>query len=207
MAKKKNTFGKFLAFTTAVAAIGGTCYIFRDKIKQSSLYKASASKLADIYDKVSDKFCDQKEDEFFFDDEDEDFEEVFSEEAKKGREYTSITINTKEEPDASDNTPESPAEQDIPVSEDFEETSANTETVPDFEQPEAAAVSDRKEVFSEETIPTISFGSSSQAAEDSSPDSASDKEDAEEITGYENEGLSDVSEDPDVLEEQDTLDF
>ena len=46
MAKKKNKLGKFLAFTTTAAAIGGTCYIFRDKIKQSSIYKAVSSKLS-----------------------------------------------------------------------------------------------------------------------------------------------------------------
>ena len=57
----------------------------------------------------------------------------------------------------------------------------------------------------EEAIPTISFDnpfhSSNIVAQDIS------KENAAEVTSYENAGLSDVSEDPDVLEEQDKLDF
>ena len=44
MAKKNGGFGKLIAFTTAVAAIGGVCYIFRDKIKDSSLFKSASGK-------------------------------------------------------------------------------------------------------------------------------------------------------------------
>ena len=42
----KNKFGKFLAFTTTVAAVGTTCYIFRDKIKESTLYQKAINALA-----------------------------------------------------------------------------------------------------------------------------------------------------------------
>lgn len=156
MAKNKSTLGKLLAFTTTVAAIGGTCYIFRDKIKESSIYKTAVDKCSDLWAKWNNKDFDD-EDDFFFDDEDENFEDVFSDEEKKNREYTSITINPKEE---------EISEEEIP-----EEIKESTD----------------------DAIPTISA-------------EVKEENDAE-VTGYENEGLSDVSEDPDVLEEQDQLDF
>lgn len=206
MAKKKNTFGKFLAFTTTAAAIGGVCYVFRDKIKESSIYKASVNKLTDIYDKLSDNACNQEEEDFFFDEEDEDFEEAFPEEEKGGREYTSITINSKEEevsPEAvSPDDHDQPSENDDASSSECHPVS---DTASSTEKTEAASNDDLKEIFPEESIPTITFDSSiSEAADAEIPASETA---ALEITGYENDGLSDVSEDPDVLEEQDKLDF
>lgn len=210
MAKKKNTLGKLLAFTTTAAAIGGVCYIFRDKIKESSIYKASVNKLTDIYDKFSDNIK-ADEDDFFFDDEDEDFEKTFSEEPKNEREYTSITIN--------------PAEKEIPHEEispddqpsDNRDTASSydkteNDTITDTDGTETASNEDLKEVSPEESIPTITFGSSlNETADSQTPDTASEipvsETATETVTGYENEGLSDVSEDPDVLEEQDKLDF
>ena len=62
MAKK--SFGKFIAFTTAVTAIGGVCYIYRDKIKESSIYQSITGKIADWMDK------DLEQDDFNFDDDD-----------------------------------------------------------------------------------------------------------------------------------------
>ena len=58
MAKKKSTFGKLVAFTTVAAAIGGTCYIFRDKIKSCPLYQRMSSMLADL--------CSNKKNNFTF---------------------------------------------------------------------------------------------------------------------------------------------
>lgn len=162
MAKNKSTLGKILAFTTTVAAIGGACYIFRDKIKQSSIYKAAADKCSDLWSKWNDNEF-EDEDDFFLEDEDETFDNVFTDEEKKNREYTSITINPKEE-----------------------------ETI-------------------EESIPTISLTEEKVEAEEITAEpevaEAPVTDIAEEVTAYENEGLSDVSEDPDVLEEQDQLDF
>lgn len=167
MAKKKNTLGKLLAFTTTVAAIGGTCYIFRDKIKASPLYQKTADKLSSLKDNISDRFCD--DDDFFFDDEDDfedDFDDIFAD-AEPGREYTSITINAKD---------------------------SDSDNASDTNAPE-------------EVIPIINFNSSldstNVATEENSKKNASDAE----VSGYENEGLSDVSEDPDILEDQDKLDF
>lgn len=106
MAKKKNKLGKLLAFTTTVAAVGGTCYIFRDKIKQSSIYTTAADKLSDLLG-LSGTGSDLEDDDFFFDQEDDDFDSAFSDDQKQEREYTSITITSKDETDSdkqSDNT-------------------------------------------------------------------------------------------------------
>lgn len=179
MAKKKNTFGKFIAFTAAAATIGGTCYVFRDKIKQSSIYKAAIDKASNVFSNLSKKDSEQEDDDFFFDDDldDDNFDEVFSSDTQKGREYTSITINPKEEED-------NKRSEEAPLSANTDETSKPT---------------------AEETIPTISFGTTEN---DKSADAASDNITEEaEVDGYENENLSDVSEDPDVLEDQDKLDF
>lgn len=225
MAKNKNTLGRLLAFTTTVAAVGGACYIFRDKIKQSPIYKASVDKACCLYDKFKDNFCKKNDDEdFFFDEEDADFTDVFSEDAKNEREYTSITINSKdkdmkeaasEEVPAADEpvTAGEPVSEETPAADEsvFEETSAVQEPVseetPAADEPaseetpvaqepvseETPKTADMTEIFPDDSIPTINFSNTFSKPE--------------EVSGYENEGLSDVSEDPDVLEEQDKLDF
>lgn len=204
MAKKNHTLGKLFAFTTTVAAIGGVCYVFRDQIKQSSIYKKSTECLSKLFEKVSDKFC-QDEDDFSFDDEKEDdaaFDDIFSEDAKKNREYTSITINQKEDENPEDSAAEE-EEDSADISSDEEET--GTDALPDKEEVKTTAASetepkeDIKEIFSDDSIPTITFGNNLNTSTDS--------EESSRVDAYENEGLSDVSEDPDVLEEQDKLDY
>lgn len=202
MAKKKNTFSKLLAFTTAAAAIGGTCYVFRDKIKSCPLYQKMTDSLSDLKNNVSDKFC--KDDDFIFDDEDDfedDFKDVFTD-TEHGREYTSITINAKEESFSKESSLSDDAFTDNintdTVKTDSTENS-NTDTVKtDFADSDKASA----EPELEEVIPTICFGSPLN------PSQTVSKEKEDETTnGYENAGLSDVSEDPDTLEEQDKLDF
>ena len=195
MAKKKNTLGKLLAFTTTVAAIGGTCYIFRDKIKASHLYQRAADTLSSLKDNISGRFCD--DDDFFFDADDDfedDFEDIF-EDAEPGREYTSITINAKDNNTTTANTDDSNKSVETEVS-DTEKTDNNT-----------VAAEESPAITSEEVIPIINFNSSldstNVATEENSKKNASDAK----VSGYENEGLSDVSEDPDILEDQDKLDF
>ena len=158
MGKNNSTFGKLLAFTTTVAAIGGACYIFRDQIKESSIYKKASDKFDELRNNI--KKNTNEEDDFFFDDEfEDDFEDdVFTDDAKVNREYTSITINSKE---------------------DNDETSSDAQS---------------------ESIPTISV--SDNAADNKKQTTAT-----EEVSGYENEGLSDVSEDPDTLADMDKLDM
>lgn len=158
MAKKKGALGKLLAFTTAVAAIGGVCYVFKDKIAESPLFKSASGKVGDICSSVKNKFSGDDEDDFLFDD--WDFPEETDDESEEHvtREYTSITPSKE--------------------SEDEKETENDTNN------------------SKEETIPTINLNSDS------------DKEETDTtVSQYENEGLSDTYEDPDVLEDQDKLDF
>ena len=254
MAKNNHTLGKILALTTTVAAIGGACYIFRDKIRQSAIYKKSADKLSGLFGKSSDDFMD--DDDFFFDDEDDIFteEDIFSEDSKNNREYTSISVNSKQEEEVPypSPLPDTKSENDIPVTEDniassqetnfspitegidtttaeetaspiAEENSTTVEENDSFEEENdlfdteestnaEESLEEVTEIFADETIPTISFGGFGTPASTPEPPTTSDSdssndENDETVTGYENEGLSDVSEDPDVLEEQDKLDF
>ncbi len=219
MAKKNSSFGKFIAFTTAIAAVGGACYIFRDQIKESEAFKKTTDKLSALRNKVSNKFS-SDEDEFFFDDDfEDDFEDdIFDEDSKSNREYTSITINAKD----NNSTATSPEEKgdteedavDIKdATEDFVDDVANdveelSDAAKDVANDVANAVKEKteaakdevKEIFADDSIPTISFNSNNMNETDETV--ATD-----EVLGYENEGLSDVYEDPDVLGDQDKLDF
>ncbi len=189
MAKNNHTLGKLLAFTTAIAAVGGACYIYRDKIRQSAIYQKAKDKLSGLTGGNAD---DDTDDDFFFDDEDS-----FAEDNSGDREYTSIAINTKQE---DEDTALSPLPQ-----EQTEESDNNG--LYSSEEPEPAAT--QKE---EDSIPTISFGGGFSAPVSTpEPPTVTQTPQAEAATDtvneYEYEGLSDVSEDPDVLEEQDKLDF
>ncbi len=207
MAKNKNCFSKLLALTATVAAVGGACYVFRDKIKNSPLYKAALDKAYDLYDKWKDRQSDDDSFDDFDFDEDDDFEDIFSDEDKSEREYTSITINAKEDtsstdvaddsavtdnteddktPDTSEDTVS--AEVEVPAASDTEAPDEEVSSIPQVEESDVTYTTDA-------VIPTIDFGTSTTS------------DDEPEVLGYENEGLSDVSEDPDVLEEQDKLDF
>lgn len=194
MAKNKNFFSKLLTLTAAAAAVGGACYVFRDKIKSSPLYKATLDKAYDLYDKWKERQEDEDDDDFedFSFDENDDFDDVFSDEDKSEREYTSITINAKED------SVESPNEE--AVQEDETSQPAENSPIPEAPQEDEvspAVIQDEEPNItpSDGIIPTIPFGTKDTP------------EDEPEVLGYENEGLSDVSEDPDVLEEQDKLDF
>lgn len=226
MAKKKKTFGKLLAFTTTAVAIGGTCYVFRDKIKQSSVYKAVSEKLSDLFGSISEKYSD--DDDFFFDEEDDDFEDAFSKDTEHGREYTSITINAKEdsseEKDTVDFSERNPSKQETANSSEetsskqeaanfSEETSSKQEAANSLQadssteddtpkSDETAATEDLIEIFPKDSISNIKVGNTSAPANSISGDNTSSTEE----NHYENEGLSDVSEDSDALEEQDKLD-
>ncbi len=219
MAKKNSSFGKFVAFTTAVAAIGGACYIFRDQIKESEAFKKTTDKLSALRNKVSNKFS-SDEDDFFFDDEfEDDFEDdIFDDNSKSNREYTSITINAKDNSSVANSAEEvGNTEEDSKdieddaedlvdnVAEDVEELS---DVAKDVANDVANAVKEKtevakdevKEIFADDSIPTISFNNNT--TKDTDETAATD-----EVLGYENEGLSDVYEDPDVLGDQDKLDF
>ena len=157
MAKKNSTLGKLIAFTTAVAAIGGVCYIFKDKIKENPMFKSASDKANDIFDSVKSKI--NADDDFIFDDDFDNYDPTSEEPVS--REYTTLTSSA-----GSENT-------NIP-----------SETTND------------NDVDDTENIPTIDFGSNTFQ-----------KDSGDVPTAYENEGLSDTYEDPDVLEDQDKLDF
>ena len=168
MAKKKGVLGKLIAFTTTVAAIGGVCYVFRDKIKESPAFKSATDKANDLYDTVKTKMR-KDDDDFFFDDDDffdDEYDDLTDSDNSTGeREYT--TIGAKQADGSSDTTSE---EDKTPASD-----------------------------ITPENIPTIDLGGISV------PDNSESSE-ADIPTAYENEGLSDVYEDPDVLEDMDKLD-
>ncbi len=189
---KKGFLGKTLAAVGTIAAIGGVCYVFRDKIKESKLYKD-----LDVEDKVqkaksfvSDKLpnsCDCEEDDFeddFFYDDDEDDSTV----PPTLREYTSITPQSADENNevAEDDNSDSNVDDD-----DF--TEVDTTDNGDFTE---ADTTDNDDIDNTTSIPTISFDDLSDSDNDN-----------DSPIGYENDGLSDVSEDPDVLIDQDKLEF
>lgn len=181
----KNKLGKLLAFATTVTAIGGVCYIFRDKIKESEIFQTVVGKVSGWLDQ------DGQMDDFTFDDEN-DFDDitVFSNDAKNNREYTSITITSTTENDITeDNSQEDKTQEDTPQEkESLENTNNDTASPNETTEENTSAL--------EDIVVNPSF--SSVATETT----------AEETTeAYEYEGLSDVSEDPDTLEEQDKLDF
>jgi len=158
MAKKKGALGKLIAFTTTVAAIGGVCYVFRDKIKESQAFKTASEKANDLYGTMKSKMG-SDDDDFFFDDDwdDESDGDRFDSSDSSNREYTTLTSSKDQEKD----------DKDDNVNSDEKDNDDSQAT---------------------DSIPTINLNN-------------------ETVSGYENEGLSDTSEDPDVLEDQDKLDF
>ena len=173
MAKKTGVLGKLIALTTTAAAIGGVCYVFRDKIKESPIFKSAAGKANDLYDTVKTKM--NPDDDFFFDDDDffDDFDGAdTADDSGSEREYTSISKKQSTE--------ETESEASSQTNEDKSPESADDNS---------------------DAIPTINFAGNNESKAES------DNAKSESPIGYENEGLSDVSEDPDVLEDTDKLDF
>ena len=214
MGKKNNSLGKFLAFATTTVAIGGACYVFREQIKESTIYKKASEKLGGLFNKFAkDDFDD---DDFIFDD-DNNFddtysEDLFSDSAKSNREYTSITINQRENSSDSTDDNEDEAVSDANQTDDAKasaETVADTSS--DANEPtsntedakQSNTSEDLSEIFMVNPTPTTQHVTSNDAPNVSN--SAADTK--KESDTYENEGLSDVSEETDVLEEQDKLDF
>lgn len=191
----KNKFGKFIAFTTAVTAIGGVCYIYRDKIKESQIFQTVTGKIADWMDK------DSEPDDFIFDD-DFDDSSLFDEDAKNNREYTSITItSTTTEDEASEPTEVSISDNE-PVTKDI--------TSEDITQNEDVKniISDNDTTETTSSITSFDDIVVNPSISSNVPEAPAQEPVAKEsIDAFEYEGLSDVSEDPDVLEEQDKLDF
>lgn len=213
MSNKKSFIGKLFTITTTAAAIGGVCYIYRDKIKESKFFKTSVNKLSNFMDQYSSK-KNYEDDDFYFDDEDEEFDNLFSESQKQNREYTSISINSTEEEtspydqDTQSNIPTINKEDQVDLTNSFENIELQKEEMPfDSEEPTFKNVNTtlKQPDYNENTIenhqiPTIPFSNDL-----TNKSLVSEQEGA--VLGYEYENLSDVYEDPDVLEETDKLDF
>lgn len=134
--------GKLFKAAATIAAIGGVCYVFRDKIKNSTVYQS-----LDMDDKV-----------------------------EKVKNTIKEKMPAKEEPERNYFSLD-----DAPVEGTIDQQSENTSDISaDNAKPEETE-------HSTEEVATVT-------------------EEIESPILYENEGLSDVSEDLDVIEEQDKLD-
>jgi len=208
---KKSFIGKSLAVIGAVAAVGGVCYVFRDKIKESKIYNDldMDDKLNKVKSFVNNHVSsdDYDDDDFFFD-EDEDTSD-FSSTANRG--YVALNTDADTTTADSDSTPSlenttKNSEPEITAEDVVEEKSIVEPETKTEAEPEITAedVVEEKSIIEPEQeksvpdnfggIPTISFDDMTEIKTD-------------EPEGYEYQGLSDVSEDPDVLEDQDKLDF
>lgn len=153
--------GKLFKAAATIAAIGGVCYVFRDKIKNSTVYQS-----LDMDDKVEKVKHTIKE-------------KMPAKEETADRDYFSLD-------DAVDNT----------------DTNAEAATVAESVSDVTAKVDDLLSDIpstSEDTAPEET------AAEEAATEDVAKEEESPIL--YENEGLSDVSEDLDVIEEQDKLDL
>ena len=134
--------GKLFKAAATIAAIGGVCYVFRDKIKNSTVYQSldMDDKVEKVKNTIKEKMPEKEEPE---------------------RNYFSL--------------------DDAPVEGTIDQQSENTSDISaDNAKPEET--------------------------EHSTEEAATVTEEIESPILYENEGLSDVSEDLDVIEEQDKLD-
>ncbi len=153
--------GKLFKAAATIAAIGGVCYVFRDKIKNSTVYQS-----LDMDDKVEKVKHTIKE-------------KMPAKEETADRDYFSLD-------DAVDNT----------------DTNAEAATVAESVSDVTAKVDD---LLSD--IPSTSEDAAPEetVAEEAATEDVAKEEESPIL--YENEGLSDVSEDLDVIEEQDKLDL
>ena len=134
--------GKLFKAAATIAAIGGVCYVFRDKIKNSTVYQS-----LDMDDKV-----------------------------EKVKNTIKEKMPAKEEPER-----DYFSLDDSPVEGTIDQQSENT-----------------SDISADDAKP--------KETEHSTEEAATVTEETESPILYENEGLSDVSEDLDVIEEQDKLD-
>ena len=158
--------GKLFKAAATIAAIGGVCYVFRDKIKNSTVYQS-----LDMDDKVEKVKHTIKE-------------KMPAKEETADRDYFSLD-------DTVDNT----------------DTNAEAATVAESVSDVTAKVDDLLSDIpstSEDTAPEETVAEEA-ATEDTATEDVAKEEESPIL--YENEGLSDVSEDLDVIEEQDKLDL
>lgn len=173
--------GKFLKAAAAIAAIGGVCYVFRDKIKNSTVYQS-----LDVDDKVEKVKSTIKEKMPVKDEADRDYFSLDDTDGSSDNADAASESSAKETENAGASSEDSVKTQDTGSSSASAEEAA---TMSDEVSDVTAMVDD---LIS--NIPGMSQDTASTASDDSP-------------ILYENEGLSDVSEDLDVIEEQDKLDL
>lgn len=172
--KENNVMGKHGLFKLMVtaAAIGGVCYAFRDKIKETKVYKS-----LDVEDKVEKAKRTIKEKIDSKDDKDRDYFTLNDEKEDNPSEDTDTQAENEEAATVDEASEDITAKVNNLLSDIPEINISESELTPDVQaENEEAATADEA---SEEETPII----------------------------YENEGLSDTSEDLDVIEEQDRLDI
>lgn len=166
---KGGLLGKLLTAAACGAAIGGACYMFRDKIKESKIYEDL--KIDDKLMTLRDLFAkDVKDEEDYFDEDEYIFEtDDTATESDDNASRSYVSLNTMDT-----------------IPEDDETDSGNEEAVP---EPETS------DNTTDDSVPTISLHTE-----------APNDDKGETPSGYDMEGLSDVSEDPDILMEMTKLD-
>ena len=204
LGKKSSSLVPIIAFVAGTAAVGAACYIYRDKIQDFMEKNDVKGKVDTVKDKVGDaktyvtnKFQKKSEDEFddeeFFDDDDADSSE---------RGYTSITITSEDE------------EEDGADEDAEDETSEASELVSEAAEAVTESVTSAKKA-AEDKLADVSSDlkeAGSKAKEEAKEALASVAKKAEEALDeespedFEYEGLSDVSEDEDVLADEAALD-
>ena len=252
---KGGLLGKLLTAAACGAAIGGACYIFRDKIKESKIYEDLKidDKLMTLKDLLTRDSEDEEdyfdEDEYIFETGDTASDMHNTEDA--GRNY--VSLNTAETDHAemqtgdadtasvaddtavdTDSTADVNDAADADNTTDADDTAATAVDADDTTDAHGAddmtddqADAADTDAATEDSVPTISLHtadilSEDTAAEDSTIFSDADTADAGSLetaeastvdttkggtpSGYDMEGLSDVSEDPDVLMEMTKLD-
>ena len=186
-----------------LAAAGGVCYLFKDKIKNSKAYqtvesnesvKKAKAAASDSYHKVKDSEQAQKAKETIKD----TYHKVKdSDTVKKAKDSVSETYDKIKDTikDKVDHPEDADREYFTLHEHDADETSAASSESSKVSEEETAkavteAVAETEDVIAEAT------GAVAQAADSNDT----------EVIGDEYMGLSDTSEDPSVLEEQDKLD-
>ena len=173
--------GKFLKAAAAIAAIGGVCYVFRDKIKNSTVYQS-----LDVDDKVEKVKSTIKEKMPVKDEADRDYFSLDDTDGSSDNADAASESSAKETENAGASSEDSDKTQDTGSSSaSAEEAATMSDEVSDVTAMVDDLISD---------IPGMSQDTASTASDDSP-------------ILYENEGLSGVSEDLDVIEEQDKLDL
>ena len=158
--------GKLFKAAATIAAIGGVCYVFRDKIKNSTVYQS-----LDMDDKVEKVKHTIRE-------------KMPAKEETADRDYFSLD-------DAVDNT--NTNDEAATVAESVSDVTAKVDDLL------SDIPSTSEDATPEETV------AEEAATEDTATEDVAKEEESPIL--YENEGLSDVSEDLDVIEEQDKLDL